>query len=75
MSNMFPEILNDVPTRKPEIPAELWMLWEGSGWVVSVDEAPGGPTYLVAFSEADADSAAAHQEETFGVECVPVRVK
>lgn len=65
----------------PEIPNELWMFWVGSDgkrpghWVVSVDDAPGGQTYLVAFTEAEAKTAATYQEDTYECPCTPIRVK
>jgi hypothetical protein len=58
----------------PEIPAELWMLWTGHGWLVSVDEPPGGATYLIALSEAEAIAASQHQRQMYGVETTPARV-
>lgn len=63
--------------RPDRIPDELWMLWEvNSGcWVVTVDDAPNGETYLVAFSESEAQAAARHQDETYQLDCVPVQVK
>lgn len=63
------------PNVSPDIPAELWMLWNGRGWVCSIDDAREGATYLVAFSEGEARNAAKHQEENYYIECVPVRVK
>jgi hypothetical protein len=70
-------LLSDVAARlaTPRIPAELWMLWDGGGWVRSIDEARGGPTYLAARSKGEAEKAAVHQSELFGVDCVAVRVK
>jgi hypothetical protein len=61
----------------PDPPAELWMLWlpESEAWVVSVDDAPGGPTYLASLGEEEAKAAAEHQEYLYGIRCVPVRVK
>jgi hypothetical protein len=68
----------------PPIPDELWLLWNPDDdtsdphppcWVVSVDDAPGGRTYLTAFTEAEAVAAAGHQAELYCVNCVPVRVK
>jgi hypothetical protein len=58
-----------------EVPAELWMLWNGADWVVSVDAAPGGTTYLVARSRHEAEAAAKHQEYLYDTECIPVRVR
>jgi hypothetical protein len=66
-----------------EVPAELWMLWlygcdDGDfkpGWVVTDDDAPRGPTYMVALSEEHAKAAATYQEELYGILCRPVRVK
>lgn len=59
----------------PVLPDELWMLWSTGGWVASIDVAPGGTTYLMATSEAEATEAAKHQGEMFYVDdCVPVRV-
>lgn len=59
----------------PTIPAELWMLWSGSGWVLSIDDAPGGETHLVAFSEQEAIAAAEHQKALYVDDCIAVRVK
>jgi len=67
---------------EPEIPGELWMLWNepadrrfDAGWVASIDDAPHGQTYLVAFSESEAAMASAHQNREFCINCRPVRVK
>jgi hypothetical protein len=64
------------------IPAEVWLLWSdnpdmpGHGhWLVTFDDAPGGPTFLASFSEAEARRAAEHQFETYGIWGRPVRVK
>jgi hypothetical protein len=69
-------------TKAPEIPGELWMLMNRNdscepegGWVRSFDDAPSGETFLVAFSEKEALAAAAHQNELYFLNCVPVRVK
>lgn len=69
------EVVNTVTF--PLMPAELWMLWhcESGSWVLSVDDAPGAPSYLVAFGEADAIGAAKHQADLWGLECIPIRVK
>ncbi len=59
------------------LPEELWMLWNPKGgvWVVSIDDAPDGPTYLVAFGQPEAEAAAKHQEDYYGVDgCVAVWV-
>ena len=39
-----------------DLPAELWMLWnqDTEGWLLSIDGCPEGETYLVAFSEDEA---------------------
>lgn len=65
------------PPPQPEVPAELWMLWniEDSGWVISLDALHSGPTFLVAFSEAHAGVAAEHQGREYGITAIPVRVK
>lgn len=67
---------------KPAMPAELWMLWitdedgENGKWLVSVDDAPGGTTYLACFTEDEAIAAIEHQALTYGTENVtPIRVK
>lgn len=64
------------------IPDEIWGLWQevpgtcGDGyWIVSVDDAPSGPTYLVSFTEDEAEAAARHQNETYSLSCCPVRIK
>jgi hypothetical protein len=57
------------------LPPELWMLWRGEGWVVSLDDAPGGETYLVATSEREARIAAEYQNDMYELNCIPVRVK
>jgi hypothetical protein len=61
----------------PDPPSELWMLWlpETETWVVSVDDAPGGPTYLASLREEEALAAAEHQEYMYGIRCVPVKDK
>lgn len=71
-----------MPETVPPIPDQLWMFWlpngedQHAGWLVTNDDAPQGPTYLVAFSESDARNAALHQENTYDLENVtPVRVK
>jgi hypothetical protein len=64
------------------IPDQLWLLWSdnpdrpGQGhWVPTNDDAPGGPTFLLSFGEAESLAAADHQLNTYGVACRPVRVK
>jgi hypothetical protein len=64
------------------IPAELWMLrntdgegHDGGSWVLSIDAAREGDTYLTCFSEAEAVAAAAHQNDNYDLDCVPVRIK
>lgn len=69
----------------PPVPAELWGLWndasaavpsgQGRFWVPSIDDAPHGGTILVAMSEAEAVFAAIHQNESYGLNCRPVRIK
>ena len=59
----------------PDIPRELWMLWNGKRWVVSSDDAPGGETFLVSTSENEAKEASDYQNRMYGLNCVPVRVK
>lgn len=66
----------------PPLPAELWGLWndcpehpDGGNWVCSIDDAPHGDTFLVAFSEREAKFAAIHQNESYGLNCRPVRIK
>jgi hypothetical protein len=60
-----------------EIPAQLWMLWnpETGKWVCSLDDAPHGETFLVALNEREAGFAALHQNESYDLDCYPVRVK
>jgi hypothetical protein len=69
------DIADGSVTKYPSIPHELWMLWDGSGWVVSADDAPGGETYLVAFTQKEAKESSDYQEQMYGLTCVPVRVK
>lgn len=69
------DIADGSVTKYLTIPSALWMLWNGSGWVVSADDAPGGETFLVATSEREAIEAANYQDHVYGVNCVPVRVK
>jgi hypothetical protein len=58
---------------KPEIPAELWMLWTArKRWLA--DSAIGAMAYLVCFSEAEAKLAASEAKLNFDIECTPVRV-
>lgn len=66
----------------PPLPRQAWALWnddpgaEAHGnWVTSIDDAPGGETYLVSFSEAEATNAAIHQNESYGLRCRPMRIK
>lgn len=62
----------------PVVPIELWMLWVPSTgvWVVSVDDAPGGETYLACCSEEEALIAAEYQNGMYDqLGCIPVRVK
>jgi hypothetical protein len=75
MSDREPE--RGVAVRNPQkddMPGELWMLWHGSGFVRSVDDARGGETFLVSRTKAAAAAAAGHQRETYDVHCIPVRV-
>jgi hypothetical protein len=62
---------------QPEVPAELWLLWipDSRIYVLSMDDARDGPTYLAAFSQAEATRAAEHQGRMYDFHCVPVRVK
>lgn len=62
---------------EPKIPDELWMLHDtlDGSWIVSIDDATEGNTFLVSLSEAAARAAAAHQKELYDLDCVPVRVK
>lgn len=57
-------------------PAELWLLrsTDRGCFVLSVDDARGGPTRLACFSEAEAIAAADHQRDLYDIDCVPVRV-
>jgi len=64
------------------VPAEVWVLWcdnpdkPGHGhWMPTFDDAPGGPTFLASFSEAESRRAADHQFESYGVHGRPVRIK
>lgn len=68
--------MNDT-IKAPPVPDELWMLWviDSSKYLVSIDEARGGTTYLIAFSKTEAEEAARHQFEQYFVESIPVRVK
>jgi hypothetical protein len=64
----------------PAIPSELWMLLDaGNGprnWVKATDGLGGlAESYLVAFTEAEAQAAAEHQNEMYYMDCRPVRVK
>lgn len=57
------------------IPDELWMLANADEWISSIDDAPGGATYLVCFCQEEAETAAKYQNALYGTECVAVRVK
>jgi hypothetical protein len=73
--------MSKVTFELPVSPPELWMLWRpGSGdtspgWVVAIDDPPGGENYLVCLSRKDAEAAALHQNEQYETCCVIVRVK
>lgn len=71
------EIRKEVPPKVQAIPSELWMLRndDNGRFVPSIDDAPGGDTYLVAFTEGEAINAALHQAKEYDVPCTPVRVK
>jgi hypothetical protein len=55
-------------------PEELWLLWHGDGWCGSIDDAPGGQTYLASTSMDDAVNAAVYQTLQYDVTCIPIRV-
>lgn len=61
---------------KNAIPGEIWLLWvyPAGPFVVSIDEARGGTTYLAAFSGREAIEAAMHQRDVYDVDCSPVLV-
>ena len=65
------------PLPIPVIPDELYMLWMPGPekYVRSIDEARGGPTYLVAFGEAEISAARDHQFRMYSIESIPVRIK
>ncbi len=70
------------PRTDPLIPTQLWGLWNddsdytlGGFWVLSIDNAPHGNTYLICFSEAEATFAAAFQNKAYDLDCRPVRIK
>lgn len=74
MTTMTPEEQTEVAT-EPTLPAELWLLWEGKRFVVSVDDAKRGETFLAATSEESALAACEHQLNAYDCPCRPVRVK
>jgi hypothetical protein len=57
------------------IPKEIWMLWTGNTWVLAIDDPRGGENFLACISEADAIACATHQNDTYNINCFPVRVK
>lgn len=70
------------PAVSPPVPAQLWALWQdlpghehGGYYIVSLDDAPHGETYLVAFTETEAVMAANYQNESYDLNCRPVRIK
>jgi hypothetical protein len=69
------------PQLLPEPPAELWMLWNPPGdgdegsWVPTIDDAPGGETFMTCLDRDSAQKAAAYQNDMYDLFCIPIRVK
>lgn len=56
---------------------ELWMLWSdvNKAWVVSLDDAPGGESFLCCLTESEAQMAADYQNGNYELSCRAVRIK
>jgi hypothetical protein len=68
---------NQLSPSQPEIPGELWMLWDidMSTWLTDGDyDSPVG-SYLVCLSQSDAEAVQAYYENIHGLLTKPARVK
>lgn len=58
-----------MPENEPEMPSELWMLWDGRSWVRL-----GSIAYIACGSRKDAQAAADDLSGTSDIRCTPIRV-